>query len=101
VQVLPVNVKDAAVRQAAERLYDELRSAGFEVLLDDRDERPGVKFKDADLLGLPIRVTVGALLAKEGAVEVRTRHDRRDVKVPPAAVVDTVRDLGRRLSGSA
>jgi prolyl-tRNA synthetase len=101
VQVLPVNVKDPAVRQTAERLYEELRSAGFEVLLDDRDERPGVKFKDADLLGLPIRVTVGALLAKEGAVEVRTRHDRRDVKVPPEAVVETVRDLGRRLSGPA
>jgi prolyl-tRNA synthetase len=100
VHVLPVNVKDPAVRQTAERLYEELRSAGFEVLLDDRDERPGVKFKDADLLGLPIRVTVGALLAKEGAVEVRTRHDRRDVKVPPEAVVETVRDLGRRLSGS-
>jgi prolyl-tRNA synthetase len=101
VHVLPVNPKDAAVRQAAERLYEELQAAGFEPILDDRDERPGVKFKDADLLGLPIRVTVGALLAKEGAVEVRTRHDKRDTKVAPEAVVATVRDLGRRLSGAA
>ncbi|HEV8308862.1 MAG TPA: proline--tRNA ligase [Methylomirabilota bacterium] len=98
VHVLPVNVKDGGVRDTAERLYRELREAGFDVLLDDRDERPGVKFKDADLLGIPLRVTVGALLAKEGRVEVRARRDRQDVKVPPAEVSATVKDLARRLA---
>jgi prolyl-tRNA synthetase len=98
VHVLPVNVKDRAIRDTAERVYGELTAAGVETLLDDRDERPGVKFKDADLLGIPIRVTVGALLAKESCVEVRTRHDRREVKVTPEAVLATVRDLGRRLA---
>jgi prolyl-tRNA synthetase len=98
VLVLPVNPKQPAVRELAERLYGDLAAAGFEVILDDRDERPGVKFKDADLLGVPIRVTVGALLGREGKVEVRTRRDRQDVAVTPDAVVNTVRDLARRLA---
>jgi prolyl-tRNA synthetase len=98
VLVLPVNPKQPAVREMAERLYRELAEVGFEVILDDRDERPGVKFKDADLLGIPIRVTVGALLGREGKVEVRTRRDRQDVAVAPDGVVAAVRDLGRRLA---
>jgi prolyl-tRNA synthetase len=98
VLVLPVNPKQPAVREMAERLYRELGEAGFEVMLDDRDERPGVKFKDADLLGVPIRVTVGALLGREGKVEVRTRRDRQDVAVAPDAVVAAVRDLGLGLA---
>jgi prolyl-tRNA synthetase len=100
VHVLPVNVKDAAVRQTAEKVYEDVRTAGFDALLDDRDERPGVKFKDADLLGIPIRVTVGALLAKEGRVEVRTRRDKQDVKVTPEAVLGVVRDIQTRLAES-
>jgi prolyl-tRNA synthetase len=100
VHVLPVNPKQAAVRDAAERLYRDLGAAGLETILDDRDERPGVKFKDADLLGIPIRVTVGALLGKEGKVEVRTRRDRRDVAVAPDGVVAAVRDLGRDLAAA-
>ncbi len=98
VHVLPVNPKDAAVKGTAERLSGDLTAAGLDVLLDDRDERPGVKFKDADLLGLPIRVTVGALLAKEGRVEVRTRRDKQDTKVTPDAVVATVKELARQLA---
>jgi prolyl-tRNA synthetase len=98
VHVLPVNVKQAAMRETAERLYQELQAAGFEAVLDDRDERPGVKFKDADLLGIPVRVTVGARLAKDGKVEVRTRRDRQDVAVSPDGVVTAVRDLAQRLA---
>jgi prolyl-tRNA synthetase len=98
VLVLPVNPKQPAVREMAERLYRDLGTVGFETILDDRDERPGVKFKDADLLGIPIRVTVGALLGREGKVEVRTRRDRQDVEVVPDGVVAAVRDLGRRLA---
>jgi prolyl-tRNA synthetase len=98
VLVLPVNVKAEPVRETARRLADELTAAGFEVLLDDRDDRPGVKFKDADLLGIPIRVTVGALLGREGRVEVRARRDKRDRAVPPEAVVATVRELAEELA---
>jgi prolyl-tRNA synthetase len=100
VHVLPVNVKDEAVRTTAQTLYEDLGRAGFDALLDDRDERPGVKFKDADLLGIPIRVTVGALLGKAGQVEIRTRADRRDTRVAPAAVVETIRDLARELAAA-
>ena len=82
----------------AERLYRELGRGWVRGDLDDRDERPGVKFKDADLLGVPIRVTVGALLGREGKVEVRTRRDRQDVGVAPDGVVAAVRDLGRSLA---
>jgi prolyl-tRNA synthetase len=98
VHVLPVNVKAAPVRDTAEALYRELSVAGFDALLDDRDERPGVKFKDADLLGIPIRVTVGALLGKEGKVEIRSRRDRQDRAVRPEEVVPTVRELAERLA---
>jgi prolyl-tRNA synthetase len=61
-------------------------------LLDDREERPGVKFKDADLLGVPVRVTVGNAFVKEGLVEVRSRGTRREVRVPRAGVVEAVRE---------
>jgi prolyl-tRNA synthetase len=98
VLILPVNPKQAPVREMAERLYTDLAAAGFEVILDDRDERPGVKFKDADLLGIPIRVTVGALLGREGKVEIRTRRERRDVAVAPDGVVTAVRDFARSLA---
>jgi prolyl-tRNA synthetase len=101
VHVLPVNVKQDAVRETAERLYAEVTAAGFEAILDDRDERPGVKFKDADLLGLPVRVTVGARLARDGTVEVRTRRDRQDAAVRPDEVVGAVRALAVRLAADA
>ena len=69
-----VNIKDEEQVAAAERIYEELQRAGVEVLLDDRNERPGVKFKDADLLGIPVRITVGKL-AGEGKVEYKLRRD--------------------------
>ena len=71
---------------AAEEIYRALRAAGLRRALDDRDERAGVKFKDADLLGVPIRVTIGNALAKEGVVEVRERATRADRRVPKAEV---------------
>ncbi|WP_018132524.1 proline--tRNA ligase [Effusibacillus pohliae] len=72
VHLIPVSVKDETQMKLAEELYGRLRSAGVEVLLDDRDERPGVKFKDADLIGIPIRLTVGKGAA-EGRVEYKER----------------------------
>jgi prolyl-tRNA synthetase len=64
---------------AAEKLYQDLEEAGLEVLFDDRDERPGSKFKDADLLGIPYRITVGKIWEKEGKVEVRLRRSGETV----------------------
>jgi len=97
VHIVLVSLRDQAQIAAAEGIYAACRAAGLEALLDDRDERPGVKFKDADLLGVPVRVTVGNLLAKEGVVELRVRRTREDRKVPPDKVVDTVQSLSTSL----
>ena len=98
VHLVPVAVKDAAQMAAANEIYRDLRAAGFDVLMDDREERAGVKFKDADLLGIPIRVTVGNALAKEGVVELRQRGTRADRRVPKAEVVATVREMAQTIS---
>jgi len=92
VVVAPVNVKDEVVRVASEEIAKQLETAGFDVVLDDRDERPGVKFKDADLVGIPFRITVGKKVT-EGTVEVVLRSTRevRDVRI--TAVVETIREL--------
>jgi prolyl-tRNA synthetase len=92
VVVAPVNVKDEAVKAAAQDIAKQLETAGLDVVLDDRDERPGVKFKDADLVGIPYRVTVGKKVT-EGTVEVVIRSTRevRDVRI--AAIVEHFREL--------
>lgn len=71
--LVPVSMKDSQVVETADKLYEELRNEGVEVIIDDRDERPGVKFKDADLVGYPLRVTVGSKTLAEGKVELRFR----------------------------
>jgi prolyl-tRNA synthetase len=74
VMVLPVNVKDRSTMDAAEDMYHLLEGKGFEVLMDDRDERAGVKFKDADLIGIPWRIVIGEKNLKEGFVEIKERR---------------------------
>ena len=73
--IIPVNDREPELKEAAERIYAELETAGVEVVLDDRQERAGVKFKDADLIGYPVRITVGAKALARGNVEVRLRKD--------------------------
>jgi prolyl-tRNA synthetase len=94
VVVTQLNAKDAATADAAGALYDALRQAGIEAILDDRDERPGVKFNDADLVGIPFRITVGPKGLAEGKVELvrrRTREARAiDVQKAAQAVSETV-----------
>jgi prolyl-tRNA synthetase len=97
VHLVPIAVKDAIQMAAAEEIERTLAGAGFDVLMDDRDERAGVKFKDADLLGVPIRVTVGNAL-KDGVVEIRERATRTERKVPRDGVLDAVREVSKRLA---
>jgi len=85
--VTPVNVKEESVLKAAVEIATRLEAAGFDVLLDDRNERPGVKFKDADLVGIPFRITVGNKVT-EGTVEVVLRSTREVRDVTIAAVVE-------------
>jgi len=86
VVITPANYKDAAQKQAADHLYTECRARGLDVLLDDRDERPGVKFKDADLIGVPYRITIGKKLAS-GLVEFTDRRARTTTDVAVQQVV--------------
>jgi prolyl-tRNA synthetase len=90
--VSPVNVKDEAVRAAAEDIAARLEAAGHDVILDDRDERPGVKFKDADLVGIPFRITVGRKVT-EGTVEVVLRSTREVRDVSISEIVESFREL--------
>lgn len=75
VTILNLGLKDESVCQAVETIYAQLAEANIDVFVDDRDERPGVKFKDADLLGFPYRITVGKRYAEDGMIEVRRRKD--------------------------
>ena len=85
--VLPINCDSDAVIAQAERIYNELLAAGVDVLLDDRDARPGVKFKDADLIGIPLRIAVGERGLKDGKVEIKHRTQAKPTLVPVADAV--------------
>jgi prolyl-tRNA synthetase len=93
VAILPLQMNVPEVVAAAEKLYEELSDAGVQVLLDDRDERAGSKFKDADLIGLPFRVAIGARALQEGVIELKHRRGGEVVKVPLADAVAHIRGL--------
>ena len=93
VNVLALSVTDEAVRTTAEDLYATLQGAGLDVLLDDRDVRPGVKFRDSELVGIPVRISVGARDLAEGVVEVTGRADGQKDRVPLSGVTERVREL--------
>jgi prolyl-tRNA synthetase len=93
VSLIPINLqKSARVREVAERLYVELQAAGIEVLFDDRDARPGVKFADDELLGIPHRLVVGDKGLDRGAIEYKCRADGSGTDVPVEAVVQFLRE---------
>jgi prolyl-tRNA synthetase len=98
VAVLPL-ANDGEVMETAAKLYDDLTAAGVDVLLDDRDLRPGVKFKDADLIGIPLRVVVGAKGLKEGAVELKHRLSGDVDMVPVAEAAERLVQMVRRGGG--
>jgi prolyl-tRNA synthetase len=81
VMVIPLNVNSKEISNAADKIYDHLLKDKIEVLIDDRDERPGVKFKDADLLGIPLQIIIGDRTLKESAVELKIRKDKKIEKV--------------------
>jgi prolyl-tRNA synthetase len=85
-----IGANEADTLSAAEQFYSQLQSAGVDVLLDDRDLRPGVKFKDADLIGIPLRVNFGGKGLKEGIVELKWRTSAESEKVLLADALKTV-----------
>ena len=95
--VLPIE-SEGDLREVAERVYADLQRVGVEVVLDDRDERAGVKFKDMDLVGVPIQIVVGRSVRERGEVEIRLRRNRDDRRyVPVHAVTERVLTLRRQL----
>jgi prolyl-tRNA synthetase len=90
VLLLPINYRDRAIQGAADRLYQQLQKRDVEVLLDDRDERPGVKFKDADLIGIPLRLTIGAKGLEKNMVELRWRRDGKTDEIPLGDAAQTI-----------
>ena len=90
VEILPLNMKDAEIIEVAEKLYKDLIEKGIEVLMDDRDERAGVKFKDADLIGIPTQIIIGEKSLKEGFVEIKDRRTKGAVRVRVNEVVGRV-----------
>jgi prolyl-tRNA synthetase len=98
VEIVGTSVTDATVREAAEKLYGELRAQGVEPLLDDRDERPGVKFKDADLIGISLRVTVGQKGLAKGTVELRERRDKSVVELPVGEAAASIKRIMGRVA---
>jgi prolyl-tRNA synthetase len=97
VALLPLQMHERDVVDAARKIYDACLACGVDVLMDDRDVRPGVKFKDADLLGTPLRITVGERTLKQGMVEIKVRSQRESTMVPlseaPAVVPAEVKAL--------
>jgi len=81
IYLLPIDLKDPEILNTAEGIYKKLRERGFDVLYDDRDVSPGIKFKDADLIGIPIRITLGRYL-KEGKIEIRLRRSGETRIIP-------------------
>jgi prolyl-tRNA synthetase len=101
IELVSLNPAETATREAADTLYLAMAAAGMEVFYDDRDERPGVKFKDADLLGFPIRVNVGGRALKEGKIEIVSRRDRSVRTASREQALAAVRQLRDELASSA
>ena len=92
--VVPVNTSDESQMQIAEKIYQELIEKGVDVIIDDRDERAGIKFKDADMVGIPVRVTVGKFAVKENSIDIKIRKTREvrkaDVDEAVSAVIECI-----------
>jgi prolyl-tRNA synthetase len=98
VMLIPLNVTDPEVMKVSERIYQELTDAGVDVLMDDRDQRPGFKFKDADLIGIPLRITIGGKGLAEGIAEVKWRGSAETMK---PAIADTTAFVREQLASKS
>jgi prolyl-tRNA synthetase len=93
VLILPVNINIALLKETAEQLYQTFSENEIEVLYDDREETPGVKFKDADLIGIPLRVTLGEKNLKKGLAEIKKRKTGEILLVKKEEVPSKIREM--------
>ncbi|MFG1490705.1 His/Gly/Thr/Pro-type tRNA ligase C-terminal domain-containing protein, partial [Oceanospirillum sp. HFRX-1_2] len=93
IAIVPMNAhKSEMVQEASEKLYADLKAAGYDVLLDDRDSRPGFKFADLELIGVPHRIVIGERGLKEGQLEYRGRRDSDNTMIDQATVMEFLKD---------
>lgn len=95
VEIVPLAMDDSEVLNTAEAIYRDLQNESIEVIMDDRDERPGVKFKDADLTGIPMQIIVGKKALKDGFVEYKSRRTKETERLTPSDVIKKVKDICR------
>jgi len=88
--IVPLNMTHPEIKKTGEQLYEQAKSAGMDVLYDDRNERPGVKLKDADLIGIPLRIVIGERKLAEGKVEFKRRSDKTGEDVPSTEVLQRI-----------
>lgn len=93
IELIPLDMGEKEILETAETIYRDLGSAGIEVLMDDRDERPGIKFKDADLIGIPYQIVVGKKGLKDGVVEFKCRRTKETERLSPADIVQRIKDI--------
>jgi len=93
VVILPLDVTDTAIMGLAGDIYQQVAGLGKEALLDDRDERAGIKFKDADLLGIPVQVTIGRSCIKDNTVEIKLRRSKEKIICPKGQALDEIKRL--------
>jgi prolyl-tRNA synthetase len=93
VEILPLNMNDNKQREVAFQIYQKMKERNIEVLIDDRDERGGVKFNDADLVGLPLRINVGEKSLKENKVEIVVRKAKEVISVKPEEALEKCVEL--------
>lgn len=99
VEIVPLNMEEKDVLDVAERLYRELKNDNIETLIDDRDTRAGVKFKDADLIGIPWQIIIGKKVLSEGFLELKSRRTRETEKISPSKIIKKIREIYGRYKG--
>ena len=89
--ILPLELGNKKIYDTGLTIYKDLEQNGFEVIFDDRDERAGVKFKDADLIGIPLQVILGKSFLKDGKIELKLRKDKRSIMVKPKDIIKAIK----------
>ncbi len=97
IEIIPLNVKDNKTMNLSENLYNSLKIKKFDILIDDRDERPGVKFKDADLIGIPLQIIIGEKNLKNNQIEVKIRRTKESILIPLENAVESIINVSKNL----
>jgi prolyl-tRNA synthetase len=97
VYLCPLRLEESSVNEVASKIYSDLSLAGIEVLFDDRNESPGVKFNDADLLGIPLRITVSPRTLQNNSVEVKWRNEKQSQLLPIENITSKIKKLFQEL----